>query len=279
MKNYGNAALYGSRLVRLLSGFHPTVSEAPAGNFADKLGQLMGLQGSIILALAHDELGAMVFNPAGLAPQAAAKSVKDEFLQARTALVRSIAMGFVPGGGGIKDKLPTAEGLHAHFKLTGVYEPALMGRTKIHRTAFEPFGKFYTARQRELENRIRQLRLNIGRAIEGISPELAKLSRLDATFGRVLAEHTRELFTVVPKLLEKRFGSLLDEHRQELPSVPTAPDLEQWLQPGGWLFRFCGEMRELLLAELEVRLQPLLGMIDSLPAEAGADCTHDEGKK
>jgi Protein of unknown function (DUF3348) len=42
-------------------------------------------------------------------------------------------------------------------------------------------------------------------------------------------------------------------------------DFEKWIKPGGWLSAFCIEMRELLLAELEVRLQPVVGMINALP--------------
>ena len=42
-------------------------------------------------------------------------------------------------------------------------------------------------------------------------------------------------------------------------------DLEPWLASGGWIVEFCSEMRELLLAELEVRLRPVIGLVESLP--------------
>ena len=37
-----------------------------------------------------------------------------------------------------------------------------------------------------------------------------------------------------------------------------------WLQPGAWLHTFCQDMRAVLLAELELRLQPVAGLLDAL---------------
>ncbi len=268
------ASLYDSRLVRLLSDFNPSGVEVPSRNFADRFGQLVGLSGSIILSMAHEKLQAMEFKPVEVSPEA----IKNEFLRVRTSLVRAIAMSFTPIPGRMRDTLPTPDRLHAHFQLTGVYAPKRPGLPKNHSAAFEPYRKMYVTRQKDLAVTIQRLRSHIGNSISGLSPELAQLAKLDASLDSVLSVRTRDLLAAVPRLLERRFGCLLDEHWRELPSEPEASDLKQWMQPGGWISTFCGEMRELLLAELEVRLQPVLGMIDSLPESSIADRTCDEGK-
>ncbi len=101
--------------------------------------------------------------------------------------------------------------------------------------------------------------------ISGLSPSLAQLARIDKALFESLSDASSEIFAVIPKFLEKRFINLLHTHRSELPENPGVKDLEPWMEPGGWVFIFCIEMQELLLAELEFRLQPVVGMIESLP--------------
>jgi hypothetical protein len=35
------------------------------------------------------------------------------------------------------------------------------------------------------------------------------------------------------------------------------------MQAGGWLTRFCNDMQMLLLAEMDLRLQPTMGLIEA----------------
>ncbi|MFH0726157.1 MAG: DUF3348 family protein [Pseudomonadota bacterium] len=273
-------SFYGSRLVHLLSGFTPAGADGSGYRFVDRFGQLVGLQDSISLSRVHAELPAMVFKPDGLATADTAKAVRETFLSTRKSLVTTIAMSFVPHSGHIKEKLPTPDGLHAHFLFTGVYAARRSGSAQTHASAFEPYRKFYVTRQIEMETRIQQLRSLVGTRISFLSPELARLEKLDSCLAKVLSGSVRDLFAVIPKQLERRFASGFDTHRRDLPKEPTASDLAEWILPGGWIWTFCGEMRELLLAELDVRLQPVLGMIDSLPPETtAADSSWDEEKK
>jgi hypothetical protein len=48
---------------------------------------------------------------------------------------------------------------------------------------------------------------------------------------------------------------------------PDDPAL--WMQPGGWLANFCRELQGVLLAELDLRLQPTVGLIEALSNEVG----------
>jgi hypothetical protein len=278
MDNPVYPSFHGSRLVHLLSDFKPAVVEEPWRHFADRFGQLVGLPGSISLSMMHADLSAMSFQPEPRTTADITESVREEFLRARLSLVRAITSSFDPAAGRKGGKLPTLEGLYDHFQLTGVFSAKRSERSQNHAAAFEPYRKFYVARQHNLEIKVQQLRAYIGDAITGLSPELAKLSKLDASLENALSSRGRELFAVVPKLLELRFGERLDIHRQAIPKDPAASDLEPWLQPGGWIRTFCGEMRQLLLAELEARLQPVMGMMESLPETNAADYAMNKGK-
>jgi len=89
--------------------------------------------------------------------------------------------------------------------------------------------------------------------------------------------HQRKVFAVIPGLLRKRFEHLLHEYREleqqrehsELSSSQQAnnnsiqsTDTETLLE----IFnkKFCTETQGLLLAELELRLQPVIGLIEAL---------------
>ncbi len=267
------SSLHDSRLVCLLSGLNGSGIEVSQSNFSEKFGKLVDLPGSLTLSAMLGELSAVAFEPSGIS----ATTIKNAFMEMRTELVRFIAKSFVPGAGRIRDKLPTPAVFHSHCKLTGVYAATRPESPKNHAAAYEPYRKFYVTRQSDLAIKIQQLQSHIGDAISGLSPELAQLSKLNTGLGDILAVRTKELFTVVPQLLGRRFGRLLDEHWQELPNRPGVSDLAQWMESGGWISKFCGEMRELLLAEIDLRLQPVLGMIDSLSETNISDQTSDKG--
>ena len=70
------------------------------------------------------------------------------------------------------------------------------------------------------------------------------------------------MFNVIPKLLEQRFHLLLKTHKENVDD--NNDELENWLAPDGWLELFYQDLRELLLAEFDVRLQPILGLLEAL---------------
>ena len=41
-----------------------------------------------------------------------------------------------------------------------------------------------------------------------------------------------------------------------------------WMQPGGWLARFCADMQRVLLAELDLRLMPVAGLVAAVDKES-----------
>jgi len=83
------------------------------------------------------------------------------------------------------------------------------------------------------------------------SPRLARLAALDATLERLLGGREQRLLSGVSAFLKARFEQL----RQ------TQPD--HWPEP------FEQELQQVLVAELDLRLQPVSGLIDAL-AQASA---------
>ena len=129
---------------------------------------------------------------------------------------------------------------------------------------YAPYRRFYDAHQHDMELSIQPLRTNVRAALAKTSPRLRKLATLDAAFERILRERESKLLTKVPQLLKKRFEQLFKEHQQKLLDTQQADNPAAWTQAGAWLARFCDDMQMLLLAELELRLQPTLGLIEAL---------------
>lgn len=257
-------SLNSTRLVRLLSNINDLDVRTSQAHFAEKFGQMIHFSSAINLLRSLDDDSGTGFNSSKLTE----KEIRNGFLNAQAELVRFIAASFVPSSRRLDDQLPNAESLHAHCELTGVFSAKQKGKSKKKVTAFEPFRKFYMSRQSDLEIKVQHLRSEIRDAVSGIAPACAQLARIDEALFESLFDVSLEIFAVIPKLLEKRFSQLFASHRKEFPENPEVADFERWMEPGGWISAFCIEMRELLLAELEVRLQPVVGMIDALPQAA-----------
>ena len=98
-------------------------------------------------------------------------------------------------------------------------------------------------------------------------PALRQLAALDAALDKALCERESKLLSTVPLLLRKRFEHLLKAHQQTLLDTGHADKPDTWMKQGAWLARFCHELQTVLLAELDVRLQPTVGLIEALHNE------------
>ena len=84
----------------------------------------------------------------------------------------------------------------------------------------------------------------------------------------ILGVRERESLARVPLLLEKRFEQLGTANPPMLDAAPQ-PDVSVLAAPlpRDWLAVFCVELQEALLAELDVRLLPVTGLIEALSSE------------
>jgi len=257
-------SLHGSRLVRLLSDLNLSDTGNSGYHFGEKFAQLLHFLGAVNLSEVLKAPVAARFTRS----DGSGAAVRRAFLSGQTDLVRWIAGSFLPATAHRKDRLPTAESLNHHCHVTGAFPLNHRKKSKPHAAVHEPYRQFYIGRQRMLDVRVQHLRSDIRNRIAGLSPELAKLARFDRVLAESLAAVPQEILARVPFFLERHFNRLLEKYWHALPENPAPADLEPWMAPGGWITTFCGHMREFLFAELEIRLQPVAGMIDALPEPA-----------
>ena len=111
---------------------------------------------------------------------------------------------------------------------------------------FGSLRKRYVTQQQAMEVAIGTLRERVRAELGARSPELARLAALDAVMAQVLNVQERRLLATVPGLLEKHYRRLRDEGS------------------GNWVTLLMQDMHTVLLAELDLRLQPVEGLVDAL---------------
>lgn len=119
---------------------------------------------------------------------------------------------------------------------------------------FATYRQRYVACQQAMDAQIGPLRRRLRSALAGLSPELGKLAELDQLMEQVVGEQERALLSTVAARLEPRFEQLRQQHL----STATATDA-----PAAWLLHFHQDMRSLLRAELDLRLQPVEGLLEA----------------
>lgn len=246
-----HSALHGSRLVRLLLELGVSRAELTHSQFIERLGQLIDLPDSVILSDTHTRTAVAGAAAAASVPEAAG-GIREEFLAVRSLILRTVAASFVPGAapdpGRVRLPVPAAA----------------VPQDKS--AAHEPYLRFYAGHQREIDASVRRLQLNVRSRATAASPELAQLAALDTTLADTFLTHTRKAFAVIPVLLTRRFEQLVGQYQQDLRGEPD--DYGQWLQLLG---RYCSELQGLLLAEVETRLLPVLGLTEAIHDHAEAE--------
>jgi hypothetical protein len=114
---------------------------------------------------------------------------------------------------------------------------------------FSPYRRCYLAHQQAMEAALHPLRANMRAALTGLSPTLGRLVTLDGVMDQALAARERQVLATIPGLLQQHFERQLKSHAA---------------QPAGWLARFGRDMQTVLLAELDLRWQPIEGMMEAL---------------
>jgi hypothetical protein len=231
-----------SKLVGVLADL--AVADVPESKqpFAERLGQWLSFTDALTL------FSALNPGPAGAAEVRSGAS-SSEGAAARQALarVRGILVEAITGGEGRFEGSASAS------------------REAMESVAdFAPYHRYYLARQRDMSANIGPLRATLRAALSRQSPALRRLAVLDAVLDQALAARERDLLATVPAFLGRRFEALRQAHQATLAEARTADDPQRWVQPGGWLAEFHGEMQSVLLAELDLRLQPIAGLISAL---------------
>lgn len=215
------------RLVRLLSDFALIEEDWPHREFADRLGQMLNFADSILLADAHKTKP-----KPGIEVEAdPSAEIKQAVLHTKSRLVQGV----------IESCSETVERPKIRW-------PALKADANDD-LPYERVHGFYISHQREQDQALRMIRSSARDVMSGSSPNLQKLATLDRVLEETLWDHCRRFYAMIPALFERRF--------QDLQSVGRP----------GWLNQLRKDIQALLLAELDLRLQPVLGLVEAIEHE------------
>ena len=220
-------------LVRQLAGFLPegasALADASRQDLAERLGQWLNVADAITLSSAHPSIAAVgaraAQQPVRAPASAAAEALPAELERVRAVLIKSI---------GTRDPKhrPDPHDLDTEFAL---------------------FHQRYQDQQRRMEMSVDALREHVRQTLAKGAPRLAQLAALDAVMDQMLGGREQRLLAGLPAHLKARFKAL-----RQAAAASDSPDDLRWLQG------FEAELEQTLLAELEHRLQPVVGLIESL---------------
>lgn len=118
---------------------------------------------------------------------------------------------------------------------------------------YASFHKLHQELQRQMESKIGPLRAQVRQTLSRGSLRHRQLAALDGVMEKMLGGREQKLLSAVPVLFEKRFEHLRQAHAQDESSP--------------WRAAFCQEWQKVLLAELDVRLQPVMGLMEAFSNE------------
>jgi hypothetical protein len=123
-------------------------------------------------------------------------------------------------------------------------------------TEFALHHQRYLDHQRRMEMAIDALRDHVRQVLAATSPKLAQLAAMDAMLDQMLGGREQRVLHGVPAIVKARFAQLRRS------------------QPDTWPTPFEQDFQQVLMAELDLRLQPVMGMVDAFGKEVGASLSN-----
>lgn len=222
-----------SPLVRLLSEWHCADAEASPGmDFAQRLSQWVNAFDAMGLQSAHEVIRRVqaLAQRSGGARGPAPAALAQDVDRVRGVLAHAIAQ-------------PVPEDLARPGDRGG--------------GAFAPWRDRHLELQRQMALMIEPLRAHVRESASRRSTRLRQLAVLDAAMEQMLARREHTLLPATTSLLKRRFEQLRD----------AASDASGDEADDAWLQAFGREWRQVLLAELEVRLAPVAGLVEAAANE------------
>ncbi|WP_338615445.1 DUF3348 domain-containing protein [Achromobacter sp. E1] len=270
--------LSGPTLIRLLTRLTDAEVQQSRQSLSDHLSQWLGWTDAIALSAALNTA------PPVIAPGARMFSSAEEreCVRVRTTLADAIA----------SDTAATAAKRVAPARAPAKKLAAVLAE---HEFDYSSFRQRYLSLQHTMETSIGNLRSRLRGMVAARNGEWTRLAVVDAIMDRALLPKERALLGAIPKLLQAHFDRLRKaeeaalaqaaEHAVAEPGAPAdaaanvqgdteapAVDAAQAgtsppapaITAGAWLDTFRADMRAVLLAELDVRLQPVEGLLAAL---------------
>ncbi|MGN6315615.1 DUF3348 domain-containing protein [Trinickia sp.] len=262
-------AISGPALIRLLARLTDARFPESGPPLADRLGQWLVWTDAIALSSALSG-GPHTGGHRGAAPDEAEEAL---CLRVRTTLTNAIA----------RDAMLTP---HRHRSCARHRENSAAADAAPDYAAFR---QCYLSLQEKMESAIGNLRTVLRGMLAAGEPAMSRLAAVDAVMERVLAVREHNALAAVPGLLAVHFerlrsqalaengnargapsagdaqGIAQDATRDASGSPPSAADTPT-VKDGPWLDAFRKDMQSVLLAELEIRFQPVEGLRAALRA-------------
>jgi hypothetical protein len=125
------------------------------------------------------------------------------------------------------------------------------------------FRQRYLSMQQAMETGIGNLRGRLREKLAARTPAMTRLAEVDAVMERALSARERSLLAAVLALLAGHFERLRRAEQKTLADAQASGDAPA-ITPGAWLAVFRKDMQSVLLAELELRFQPVEGLLAAL---------------
>jgi hypothetical protein len=249
----------GPTLVRLLARLTEVDVSHSGQSLSDRLSQWLGWTDAIALS------SALNGSPPEGVPSARASDAEVDKLCAgvRTSLVHAIA----------------GDSAAAAAKRRGTLRARAEAPKEDAASDYPLFRQRYLALQQAMETEIGNLRGRLRAMLAARAPGMARLALVDAIMERALGERERTLLASIPALLKGHFERLRAAAGEAMAEAQTTADAPVQTQataqarsvadtaaarPDAWLNVFRKDMQSVLLAELEVRFQPVEGLLAAL---------------
>jgi hypothetical protein len=125
------------------------------------------------------------------------------------------------------------------------------------------FHQRYLTKQRAMQAATGKLRGRLRDMLAQASADMAVLAEVDAVMELTLSPREQTLLSAVPRLLGQHFQRL-QQAAQMSQADAQLPEGASTALPGEWLGVFRKDMQAVLLAELDVRFQPIEGLLAAL---------------
>ncbi len=254
-------------LVRALAAHAPLEADASGMDIAERLSLWLDTFDAIGLQGAHQALRqfteATPLRRGERRPRAA--DLSEDVARVRGALLHAIAQEplpvALPG-----DPLVDLQRRRAGAASSETKTPSLEALADA---AFAPYHQRHLELQRQMEQLVSPLRDHVRQTLGRTSPRLRQLAALDASFEPILAKREQALLPTTATLAARRFAHWRQQWEAGADEAAQDPAqaMERWRAPGGWLHAFAQEWRHALQAELEARLEPVMGLVEALNLE------------
>jgi hypothetical protein len=240
-------AISGPALVRLLAQFADLDVHESAQSLSDRLSQWLGWTDAIALSTA------LSGDPPAISAGARSTAGDEEAASARTRtrLVHAVT----------RDE-SSEKGARGRHRAAVQTPPDDM------QIDYAIFRQHYLSLQQAMESDIGELRSRLRAAVASRSADMTRLAVVDAVMEQTLAARERSLLAQVPVMLGRHFERLKRAHAKRVEAAQASGDADAAAPaPGAWLAAFRKDMQSVLLAELEVRYQPVEGLLAALRSQ------------